>query len=118
MLRIFGVNYMISASSQHHLPMPRVLGKYVSLPLRAYYRGPDHPMKLRIYRWFRKSVGYARFTIPYADFGLLTIDERDYLQEKIFATGFYEPEVWDILAGFAVRDEVVWDVGANPAKIS
>jgi FkbM family methyltransferase len=90
-----------------------VIGKTISRILTTYYRGPDHPMKLRLWRYVRQFSGYAPLTIAYGDRAWITIDERDWLQSFIFASGSYEPEVWAALAHYATRDEVVWDVGAN-----
>jgi FkbM family methyltransferase len=90
-----------------------VIGKTVSRILTAYYRGPDHPMKLRLWRYMRQASGYPPLTIAYGRGGWITIDERDWLQSSIFTRGTYEPEVWEALAQHAAADEVVWDVGAN-----
>jgi FkbM family methyltransferase len=90
-----------------------VIGKTISRVLAAYYRGPDHPMKLRLWRYMRQMCGYPRLTLAYGDGCWITVDERDWLQSSIFTSGAYEPEVWEALAHFATRDEIVWDVGAN-----
>ncbi len=70
-------------------------------------------MKLRIWGWFRRALGYPRLTIPYARGGWIAVDERDFLEGQIFATGHFEREVWEALSAFATGDEVVWDVGAH-----
>ncbi len=90
-----------------------VINKAISRILSAYYRGPDHPLKLRLWRYMRQWSGYAPLTIAYGDGCWITIDERDWLQSAIFTSGAYEPEVWAALAQYATADEVVWDVGAN-----
>lgn len=92
--------------------MEPVLGKTISRLLRSYYLCPDFPMKLRFWGWFRKLTNYARLTIPYAQMGWITVDERDLLQRRIFVEGTYETEVWATLAAFA-SEEVVWDIGAH-----
>lgn len=89
-----------------------VIGKTPSRLLAAYYRGPDHPFKLRLWRYLRRLCGYRPLTLAYGDGCWITIDERDWLQSAIFSAGVYEPEVWAALAGHATEDEVVWDVGA------
>ncbi len=61
-------------------------------------------MKLRFYYWLRRLSGYARLTIPYAKDGWITVDERDWLQREIYATGAYEPEVWEALSTFAIAE--------------
>lgn len=86
--------------------------------LAAYYRGPDHPMKLRLWRWCRTLAGYPRLTVPYGGGGWITVDERDWLQGRILAEGGYEREVWDALSAFAAEDECVWDVGAHIGSVA
>ncbi len=70
-------------------------------------------MKLRLWYGLRSALGFPRLTIPYAEHGWITVDERDYLQAQILTEGFYEREVWDVLTRFVEADEVVWDVGAH-----
>jgi FkbM family methyltransferase len=90
-----------------------VIGKTISRILTTYYRGPGHPMKLRLWRYLRQASQYSPLTVAYGNGAWISIDERDWLQSSIFAFGAYEPEVWAALARHAMRDEVVWDVGAN-----
>lgn len=75
-------------------------------------------MKLRVWRWLRKALRNRRLTVKYGGSGWISVDERDYLQGMILTQGEYEPEVWRALAGFAVCDEVVWDVGANVGSMA
>jgi FkbM family methyltransferase len=89
-----------------------VIGKRLSRILTAYYRGRDHPSKLRIWRRLRQLSAYSPLTVAYGNGGWIAIDERDWLQNFILAYGAYEPEVWDALERCASCDEVVWDVGA------
>lgn len=96
----------------------RVLPKAVTAALRAYYAGPDHPAKLRLWRWFRILSGYRRLTIPFAGGGTITLDERDYMENQILLHGDYEPEVWNTLAEYADHDDIVWDVGANIGDVT
>jgi FkbM family methyltransferase len=93
--------------------VPFVIGKTLSRLLTAYYRGPDHPMKLRMWRYMRQLSGYAPLTVPYGNGRWIGIDERDWLQSHILHSGAYEPEVWTTLARYASGDDVVWDVGAH-----
>jgi FkbM family methyltransferase len=90
-----------------------VIGKTLSRLLTAYYRAPDHPMKLRVWRYIRELSRYAPLTVEYGHGRWITLDERDWLQSRILSGGAYEPEVWAALAGCASGDEVVWDVGAH-----
>ena len=73
------------------------LSKKFSAFLRSYYKGPDHPMKARIWRWFRRMSAYPRMTISYGAGGWITLDERCLVQREIFDRGVYEPEVWQAL---------------------
>jgi FkbM family methyltransferase len=66
----------------------------------------------------RRAQRYARLTVPYYNAGWITLDERDYLQHRIFVEGMYEPEVWEALSRFAVRGEVFWDIGAHIGAFS
>lgn len=93
--------------------MPKTISKPLSQLLRTYYLGPDHPMKLRLWRWVRKTIATGCLTLPYDRAGSITLDETDWVQRHIFTTGFYEPEVWNTLSTYATREEVVWDVGAH-----
>jgi FkbM family methyltransferase len=90
-----------------------VIGKAISRLLLAYYRGTDHPMKLRLWRYVRQMFGYSPLTVAYGNASWISIDERDWLQASILNFGSYEPEVWSALARFASSDEVIWDVGAH-----
>jgi len=58
-------------------------------------------------------MGHARLTQAYAGTGWISLDPRDYVQNKIFREGFYEPEVWEALSTWAISEEVVWDIGAH-----
>jgi FkbM family methyltransferase len=91
----------------------RALSRPVSAALLGYYRGPDHPFKLRIWSWMRRHQGYRRFTVRYGSAGRLTLDERCFIQREILVKGSYEPEVAEALLGRAIAREVIWDVGAN-----
>jgi FkbM family methyltransferase len=95
-----------------------VINKPISRLLRAYYLGPNHPMKLRFWWTLRRVVGFPRLTMPYAGGGWITVNESDHLQGQIFTHGDYEPEVWETLARFANHNEVFWDVGANIGSVS
>jgi FkbM family methyltransferase len=90
-----------------------VIGKALSRVLIAYYRGPDHPMKLRLWRYLRQLLAYRPLTVSYGNGTWISVDERDWLQSAILSRGLYEGEVWEAMAGYADTDEVVWDVGAH-----
>jgi FkbM family methyltransferase len=92
--------------------------KGVTSALRAYYAGPDHPAKLRLWRWFRRLSGYPRLTVDLAGGGTITLDERDYMERELLLHGDYEPEVWAALASHVSAGDVVWDVGANIGDVT
>src|SRR5438128_6845436 len=93
--------------------MTTSIGPGFSHILRAYYCGPDHALRLRMWSWLRKLQQHRRLTIRYCGNGWLAVDERDLVQRYVLHSGFYEPEVWERLFAFAVDSEVVWDVGAH-----
>lgn len=90
----------------------RVLNQSLSHVLRAYYFAPNFPTKLRWWTWLRRATGYARLRVPYAG-SWFSVDERDHIQNMIWQTGAYEPEIWDGLAPFLKPGDVMWDVGGN-----
>src|SRR5207245_2543107 len=90
-----------------------VLGPGTSRAMRAYYLGPDHPMKLRLWTWLRRSTGYPLLTVRYCGRGWIALDERDYVQRYVLTDGLYEPEVWEALFSSAWDSEVLWDIGAH-----
>lgn len=98
--------------------MQNTHGKVISSLLLRYYRGPNHPMKLRIWGWIRKFANHSRLTIPYGSGGWITIDERDYIQNEILNKGYHEPEVWDTIDSLAKENEILWDVGAHIGTVS
>ncbi|MBI1748350.1 MAG: FkbM family methyltransferase [Acidobacteria bacterium] len=98
--------------------MTSINNKLVSQLLGSYYRGPDFPMKLRLWDWLRKGLKYSRLTVSYGKNGWISVDERDLLQRQILATGTYEMEVWETLAARATSCEVVWDVGAHIGSVA
>lgn len=94
------------------------LNKLISRLIWSYYRGPNHPMKLRIYYGIRRMMHFSPLIIPYVDSGWITVDEQDLIQREILAKGSYEPEVWQSLASFVRKEEVIWDVGAHIGSFS
>ncbi|MCO5167990.1 MAG: FkbM family methyltransferase [Planctomycetes bacterium] len=92
------------------------LSRLPSCVLASYYRGPDHPFKIRIYRWLRRVLR-GRLTVPYGG-GWISLDEADLLQREILYRGRYEPEVWDAAATLLQPGDVVWDIGAHVGTFS
>lgn len=91
----------------------RLFGKKFSRLLAAYYLGPNHPSKLRIWNFFNKMLGYPRLTVPFGGKGWVSLDIRDVLDFWVLRDGDYEPEVWEALTEFGDKSEVVWDIGAH-----
>lgn len=96
----------------------RVLQPSLSRLLRSYHLGPDHPMKIRLWTLLRWATGYPRLTMPYAESGWISLDERDYLQREIYVRGAYEPEVWENLVAHVAPGDIFWDVGAHVGAVS
>ena len=86
--------------------------------LMRYYLGPEHPAKLRFWRWIYKALGRPGVVVHYADQALLQLDYLDYVQSHILKFGFYEPEVWEVLSYYASCDEVVWDIGGHIGSVA
>src|SRR5919198_280754 len=89
------------------------LGTAPSALLLRWYFGPDHPSKLRLWRYFLGAINNPRLSVPYGDGGVITLDYRDWLQAEILRHGSYEPEVWRTLVQYAGTDEVFWDIGSH-----
>ncbi len=103
----------MSASTSISSIRVRVLNRQLSKWLQDYYINRRPRMKYRLWNLMRRLTGYARLQVPYAENGWITLDERDYLQRIILASGSYEPEVWEALVQYAVGSEILWDVGAH-----
>ena len=97
---------------------PTISGSLLSRLLVRYYLAPNHPCKLRIWRWLYRMTGRPQVIVKYADTATLKLDYIDYVQSHILITGFYEPEVWDALARIATDDEVVWDIGGHIGSVA
>lgn len=92
---------------------PYVLNKTISRLMQYYYLKVYVPSKFIWWKWVRSLTGYPRLTVPYANQGWISLDERDLLQRQIFVLGSYEEEVWNTLAEFVCGGEIIWDIGAN-----
>lgn len=85
--------------------------------LRAYYHGPDHPAKLRLYYWLRSTPPFrnVRTTMPY---GTMILDIRDYIQHEIFLHGVYEPATLKRFVELIGEGDCVVDIGANVGQFA
>jgi FkbM family methyltransferase len=99
-------------------PVDAALTGWWARTLRRYYLGPDHPAKLRLWRWLYKASGRPGVVVHYAGSARLRLDYLDYVQSHILRFGYYEPEIWDTLAAFAVGDEVLWDIGGHVGSVA
>lgn len=89
--------------------------KYLGTLLWKYYKGRDHPFKLRIFFAFNRfldAIG-CRITIPYHHNQLLSVSLSDYVDRTIFLKGVYEEEIYEALTKFSITDEVLWDIGGH-----
>ena len=78
-----------------------------------YLRHARHPLKDKIvgryWGWFSREPLWIDY-----DAGLrIKVDLNDYLQQKVFYEGYYEPALVDWLKAQLRSDDVFWDVGAN-----
>jgi len=78
-----------------------------------YLRQARHPLKDKIvgryWGWFSREPVWVDY-----DEGLrIKVDLNDYLQQKVFYEGHYEPVLVEWLKSTLRPDDVFWDVGAN-----
>lgn len=93
--------------------MPKTLARPLSALLASYYRGFDHPMKLRLLYKMMDLIGNPRVVLKYCDKSLISLNVKQSPDNWIFKLGAYEPEVWAALETYATASEVVWDIGAH-----
>ncbi|MGH6875997.1 MAG: FkbM family methyltransferase [Rhizomicrobium sp.] len=85
--------------------------------MRAYYHGPDHPAKLRIYYWLRSTPPFRTVTAE-TPHGVMILDLRDYIQHEIFLHGVYEPATLRLFVELIGEGDCVVDVGANVGQFA
>lgn len=86
--------------------------------LARYRAAPDHPTKLRIWRWLYSLAGRPDVQVRYARLASMRLNLEDCVQERIVTHGYYEPEVWETLASHATGNEVVWDIGGHVGGVA
>jgi FkbM family methyltransferase len=86
--------------------------------LSAYYRGPDHPCKLRILGWIESLAGRKRIAVKTTAGFRFAVDRRDYIQNTVFQTGRWEDEIEDVLRLELREQDVLFDIGANVGYFS
>jgi FkbM family methyltransferase len=97
-----------------HIQLPPVAYNQAwSSFLHGYYRGADHPAKLRLLRVLERVTGNRRIVAPTKWGFVMALDHADYLQQTIFWEGEYEPEITRQLLSELRHDDVFYDIGAN-----
>lgn len=78
-----------------------------------YYRGPEHPGRLRLIGWLRHLLHISTLRVsPHAGV-VMELDETDYVQRQILLHGSYEPETLGLFERLLCDANNVCDVGAH-----
>ena len=88
---------------------PRPLSRF----LCAYYRGQDHPAKLRILQWMETALGEKRIIVNTECGFQMAVDKADYIQRHLLYDAIWEPLVSELLKVELRKDDVFFDIGAN-----
>lgn len=91
---------------------------YPTWLLARYLAAPEHPSKLRVWKWLYTIAGRPEVCVRYAGTARMRLDLVDGVQNGIAANGFYEVEVWDTLAGYLTGADVVWDIGGHVGGVA
>jgi FkbM family methyltransferase len=83
----------------------------------CYARVPEHPCKLRLFRWMRKLLRIREVTAM-TDAGIMSLDIDDFVQHQIFYHGTYEPQTLALVRSLLPVGGVFLDVGANVGHYS
>lgn len=86
--------------------------------LRAYYFAPNHPCKLRIFGWLENIWSPKRIAVKTNAGFRFAVDRRDYIQNTVFTTRHWEPEIESILKENLRSTDVFFDIGANVGYFS
>ncbi len=81
--------------------------------VRWYVRSARHPFKKTILGRYWGVFCSRPWWVRYGNDQVILTNLRDYIQQKIFFDGFYEPELVDWLREELHPVDVFWDVGAN-----
>ena len=111
-----GSNEVLNSGYQ---PKPvRVLGSQISTLLVFYLRYLNHPCKLRLWYFLFRVLRWPKLLVRYAKSSWLVLDQRDLPQRMILWKGYYEPEVWEVLAAHLSENEIFWDIGAHIGSVT
>lgn len=93
--------------------MSKTLTQMPSQLLAGYYRGFNHPMKLRLFYKIVDLLGNPRLILKYCNDSLISLNIKQCPDDWVLKHGAYEPEVWAALENNASESEIVWDIGAH-----
>src|SRR5688500_11060119 len=68
---------------------PRTIGFRHRL-IKAYYRAPEHPARLRLLRWLKFLLRVDAVRAEVVPGVVMELDARDYLQREVLFRGGYE----------------------------
>ena len=98
--------------------LPPAYSTWMSDLLATYYRARNHPFKLRLATWLEKSLGNKNILIKTKRGFRFAANRFDYIQNTIFQTRDWEPEIGSILVQELTQNDVFFDVGANTGYFS
>ncbi len=80
--------------------------------LETWWRGPAHPMKMRLFRWALKGLRRREFVVPIGE-SRLRVSTGDYIGERLIYGGTYEPRTLALARNILRHGGIFVDVGAN-----
>ena len=86
--------------------------------LAWYLKRARHPLKDKIVGRYWSRFAARPLWIAYDGDLRFKADLRDYVQQKVFFDGYYEPDLVAWLKRHLGPDDVFWDVGANVGAIT
>src|SRR5262249_48877268 len=92
---------------------PTFFGPRLSRVMTRYYRGPNHPFKLRLVRWIERALGSHRIVAD-INYGLkMALDKRCLVQRELLYKGTFEEEILQTLSSEIRPNDIFYDIGAN-----
>lgn len=92
---------------------PNTYSPLISKFLVAYYRGPGHPLKLRILDYIETLLGRKRIIVSTDSGFSIAVDKADLIQRHLLYEGIYEPELTVFLTKELNESDIFFDIGAN-----